>query len=152
MKRLHHGAIIPAQILISTALAISTFASPMSAYAEPCAISPEPVLTLYEATSPFSWYADTFSITSGTVRTPTRYFDGSNIGIEMESSAQSSGSLQVALYSSNGSSFGPRQIRYPGSSSASWLNTSPGYYYFRFSKRDNPSVTVTSNQLRMFSW
>ncbi len=98
-----------------------------------------------------SWYGDSFSFSSGTVRIPARYFDGSNIGLEMNCSATANGMFNVACYRGDGASVGMRKISYQGFSKVTWPSVGPGDYYFHLTKiRDG--VRVSSSDVAFFSW
>ncbi|MBM6688827.1 hypothetical protein H6A35_08120 [Collinsella tanakaei] len=111
----------------------------------------EPMIHMTQI-SPYSWYGESFSISYGKKQTATKYFDGSNIGIELTCSAPIAGVFRVSLVSSTGVEMGARSISYQGYTNVSWLNVPAGRYYFLFTKQSDPHITVTADQLAMFSW
>ena len=105
----------------------------------------------YASVEPYSWYGNSFSLTSGTWTTPSRYFDGNNIGIEMNCSAAGRGNFTVTCCRSNGATVGTKYFSYPGFTKATWPSTGPGNYYFRLSKVDD-GIRVSSSDVAMYSW
>lgn len=100
---------------------------------------------------PCSWYGDSFSFSSGVVRLPSRYFDGNNIGLEMNCTATGTGRFSVTCYRANGASVGTKSFSYKGFTKATWPSVGPGNYYSCLSK-NRDGVRVSSSNVALFSW
>lgn len=107
--------------------------------------------TAYASAEPYSWYGNSFTLASGTWTTPVRYFDGNNIGIEMNCSAARKGNFTVTCCRSNGATIGVKYFSYQGFTKATWPSAGPGNYYFKLSKVDD-GVRVSSSDVAMYSW
>lgn len=105
----------------------------------------------FASENPCSWYGDSFSFSSGTVRLSSRYFDGNNIGLEMNCSATGAGRFSVTCYRANGASVGTRSFSYKGFTKATWPGAGPGNYYFCLTK-NRDGVRVSSSDVALFSW
>lgn len=96
-----------------------------------------------------SWYGDelVFSISAAT---PLRYFDGSNVGIEVRAECPLGGTFSVGLYR-NSNLIGIASLNRNGFSRAEWTGVGPGSYYFVFSKAAD-GAKITCSNVAMFSW
>lgn len=102
---------------------------------------------------PRSWYGWSFSITRGEVKTPSRYYDGNNIGIEMTCYSRVSSKLEVSCWTAAGSQIGrAATFSSPGFSKATWGSRGPGTYYFKIAANNENAETVTSDDVQMYSW
>lgn len=108
-------------------------------------------VTAHASVEPYSWYGNSFSLASGTWTTPSRYFDGNNIGSEMNCSAAGRGNFTVTCCRSNGAAVGTKYFSYQGFTKATWPSAGPGNYYFKLSKTDD-GIRVSSSDVAMYSW
>lgn len=99
-----------------------------------------------------SWYGDSFTLKGKSWTSPSRYYEGSNIGIEMTCSSSVSGTLSVRCCSSSGQCLGVRSFKYRGFTKATWSMPSPGTYYFRVEKTKLDTVPISSSDVKMYSW
>ena len=87
--------------------------------------------------------------------TPSWYFDGNNLAVEMTCAAPTGGSFSVTLYRISSSSaeeiVGSADLRYQGFSKATWTNVGPGTYFFEFEKKAD-GITVFSSDVAAYSW
>lgn len=103
-----------------------------------------------------SWYGQTLSLLSRQ-ETGTSYYDGNNVGIELDASCPVDGFFDVALYrvdarNSRVTSFiGSASFKRNGFTKATWQNVGPGNYKFVFSK-SNDGAVVTSSNVATYSW
>lgn len=111
----------------------------------------KPALGIAEPT-PYSWYGGSLHLVSKAVTTPLRYFDGSNIGIEMTCSADRHGSFEVTCCDASGACLGTRVFPYQGFLKRTWRMPRPGNYRFVFRKMYPDLVPVTSSDVKMYSW
>lgn len=95
-----------------------------------------------------SWYGTSFSF-SRRYSIPYHYFDGNNVGIEMDCSSKGSGSFSVSLYR-NGLLIGTAEFNRNGFTKAVWTNVGPGNYSFELVKTDSASVKCSN--VAMYSW
>lgn len=96
-----------------------------------------------------SWYGDEIVFSISAV-TPLRYFDGSNVGIEVRAECPLGGTFSVGLYR-NSNLIGIASLNRNGFSRAEWTGVGPGSYYFIFSKTSD-GAKVTCSNVAMFSW
>lgn len=103
-----------------------------------------------------SWYGQTLSLLSRQ-ETGASYYDGNNVGIELDASCPVDGFFDVALYrvdarNSRVTSFiGSASFKRNGFTKATWQNVGPGNYKFVFSK-SNDGAVVTSSNVATYSW
>lgn len=127
--------------LIALAIALSVFVPSSIAFAS-------------EA-STYSWYGSTLEVGGYSSWTgATRYYDGSNVGIEMTCRSSGSGTFDVELhrgYIVFNDYIGTVAFNVNGFTKGTWTNVGSGNYYFKF---NNPRVglNVYSNDVAMYSW
>lgn len=115
-----------------------------------------PVVTHTKSFDPYepiacSWYGCT-SIFTGATKLGPYYFDGSNVGIEMNCSSSAGGSFTVTLYrgGSSGGRVGSATFSKRGFTKATWSNVGSGSYSFGISRIG--SSRITANDIAMYSW
>jgi hypothetical protein len=102
-----------------------------------------------------SWYGSTFAYNT-TLAGSTRYYDGSNVGIEFhayQNSGRISPSLGVALYRDGwvDDYIGTQYGTCSGFNHFDWSGVGSGNYYFYFNKTTD-GLWVYSDDVAMFSW
>lgn len=100
-----------------------------------------------------SWYGASLAL-SRTSYTPTHYYDGNNVGIEMSCSSEKEGSFTVTLWRSvtgNSERVGTAMFDRNGFTKATWSNVGPGSYYFIFTKASDGAL-VYCRDIGMYSW
>lgn len=126
----------------------TSYASELEQFPIEAEVSYEPATEAFFAQAR-SWYGTSFSFTAKHYSS-THYFDGNNVGIEMNCSAPRSGSFSVHLYR-GGSLVGTAQLNRNGFAKADWTNVGPGNYTFHFIKA-NDGTTVSCSNVAMYSW
>ena len=97
-----------------------------------------------------SWYASSFQFES-IFETGNYYFDGNNIGIELNATVSSASgvSFVVTLYQGSRSR-GSATLNASGFVRAEWTGVGPGSYSFRFTSTSGKMIVCTN--VAMFSW
>lgn len=116
-----------------------------------CAVLVVPKAALADA-AVCSWHAWQLSLTNKKVSSPSKYFDGNNIGLEMTCSSSISGTICVECIPEEGGSLGVRYYPYKGFKKNTWKSNGSGQYHFCFYKSGNDVSTVTSSDVAMYSW
>lgn len=106
-----------------------------------------------------SWYGSSLYMYKTTsVTGSTRYYDGSNVGIEMTCSTGGTNAcdsyFSVELHRVSGLSdtyIGSAAFKRSGFTKATWTNVGSGYYYFKFVKCSD-TQSISSNNVAMYSW
>lgn len=97
-----------------------------------------------------SWYSSSFQFESF-FETGTYYFDGNNMGIELNAttSSASGASFVVTLYQGSRSR-GSATLNASGFVRAEWTGVGPGSYSFRFTSTSGKMIYCAN--VAMFSW
>lgn len=100
-----------------------------------------------------SWYGGEATFTFTHTTTP-RYYDGTNVGIEMTCSSSKDGSFVVELWRGSsklgGSYVGRAEFSRQGFTKATWSNVGSGNYFFVFT--NNAGTPITCSGIAMYSW
>lgn len=103
---------------------------------------------------PYSWYGGSLSFITS-LQGQTRYYDGTNVGIEMTASTYGSGYFEVKLFRDNGwgnsDYIGSSWFNCNGFSKGTWSNVGAGNYYFEFANNESGGW-VSSSDVAMYSW
>lgn len=106
-----------------------------------------------------SWYGSSLYMYKTTsVSGSTRYYDGSNVGIEMTCTTGGTNAcdsyFSVELHRVSGFSdtyIGSAAFKHNGFTKATWTNVGSGNYYFKFVKCSD-TQSISSNSVAMYSW
>ncbi|MCI8424242.1 MAG: hypothetical protein HFJ72_01060 [Adlercreutzia sp.] len=123
-----------------------------------CVLVPTASAFADEGIEPYSWFGSTLQLGFKSKHTgETRWYDGTNVGIEMTSASSvpssSTQTFNVELHRAHGITndwIGTAKFKVTGFTKATWTNVGSGNYYFVFNNQSNYSVK--SNDVKMYSW
>lgn len=102
----------------------------------------------------YSWYGMNMSLINR-YESPSYFFDGNNVGIEMTCSSATQGTFTVELQRrvsyNRYESLGTASFDRNGFTKATWEGVGSGTYRFVFSKASD-GVWVTSSDVALYSW
>lgn len=110
---------------------------------------------VYSLDDPFSldlsrsWYGDSFSFKDYSCWILPRYYDGNNVGIEMNTQCSASGSFSISLYKGS-TLIGTSYQSLNGFVKADWTNVGSGYFRFLLTKSCDAELSCTN--VALYSW
>ena len=152
---LTEGALMSRYGFFSALIACAMVISPCCAKALETLSAPVVITHAREAigVSTRSWYGDEANLLS-TYSTTPRYFDGVNVGIEMNCTSTKAGSFTVELWRGSSrfsaSRVGTASFSRQGFTKATWTNVGSGTYFFVFT--NSAGTLIKCSGIAMYSW
>lgn len=130
---------------------VGCLSAPAGAFAQ-VANEVTPLIT-YEPSLPApsdrSWYGDSFQFQTSYI-TRENYYDGNNVGIELDATASATVPFQITLLKGGGV-VSTARLNTGGFVRAEWPGVGSGMYSFRFTS-SGQRLTISCRNVAMFSW